>query len=89
MHEGVEDLLASVEEEFGVAISDYGRVSVMTPNELVEYLISRMPAPSESMGEDEQMEHIEAVLGELMARTVGITRYDADRPIEEIVAAAS
>jgi hypothetical protein len=88
MPDDIEELLENVEEEFGMVISDFSALSSSSPNELVEYIIRHMPPPGEMMGEDEQLEHVESVLGELMIRTFGISRYDADRPIAEIVAAS-
>jgi hypothetical protein len=89
MDDGVEELLENVEEEFGVVVPDHEAAAELSPNELVEFLIRAMPAPSESMSEDEQLEHIESVLGEVMVRSLGITRYDADMPIGEIAAAVA
>jgi hypothetical protein len=88
MADDIEELLENVEEEFGIVIPDPSALSTSSPNELVEYILRNMPAPGETVGEDEQLEYVESVLGELMIRTYGISRYDADLPIAEIVAAS-
>lgn len=71
----LDEFLASVEEEFGVSIEDPEQLD--TPGAVIDYVASET-SPPDGMNEDEHRDHIASVVGELMARTLGITRYRED-----------
>jgi hypothetical protein len=68
----LDEFFASVEEEFGVPIEDAEQLD--TPGALIDYIASATTA-QDGMDEEEHRDHIAGVVGELMARTLGITRY--------------
>ena len=71
----LDEFFASVEEEFGVAIDDTEQLE--TPGAVIDY-VSAETSPADGMDDDEHRDHIAGVVGELMARTLGITRYRED-----------
>lgn len=70
-------LIASIEEEFDVAL-DADQVGVLSIRDLVEYVAEAMDADAEPVDPDERVEHVEAVMGELLAQLLGVTRWDDD-----------
>ena len=93
-------LITSVEDEFGVEIDNADAAEVTTPRELAQYIVEgraedpgplaryiveNMPEPGEHMDEDERIEYVESVLGELIAQVLGITRYDEESTFGEIL----
>lgn len=72
----MDEFLAEVEEEFGVDI-DGQRDMFDTPGAVIDYVVAET-APADGMDEEEHRDHIASVVGELMARTLGITRYSED-----------
>ena len=71
----LDEFLASVEEEFGVDIEDAEQLD--TPGAVIDYVAAATPA-QDGMDEEEYRDHVAAIVGELMARTLGITRYRED-----------
>ena len=71
----LDEFFASVEEEFGVSIADPEQLD--TPRAVIDFVASET-APQDGMDDDEHRDHIASVVGELMARTLGITRYRED-----------
>jgi hypothetical protein len=71
----LDEFFATVEEEFGVAIED--REQLDTPGAVIDYVASETP-PQDGMDDDDHREHVASVVGELMARTLGVTRYRED-----------
>jgi hypothetical protein len=69
------EFFASVEEEFGVAIDDPEHLD--TPGAVIDY-VAEETSPQDGMDDDEHRDHVAGVVGELMARTLGITRYRED-----------
>ena len=78
-------LITSVEDEFGVEINNADAAEVTTPRELAQYIVENMPEPGEHMDEDERIDYVESVLGELIAQVLGITRYDEESTFGEIL----
>lgn len=68
----LDEFFAGVEEEFGVAAGDEDYLE--TPGDVIEFVVDNTE-PSEGMDDDEYREHVAGVIGEIMARTLGITRY--------------
>jgi hypothetical protein len=78
----LDEFFASVEEEFGVDIEDAEQLD--TPGAVIEF-VSGATDPADGMDEDEHRDHVASVVGELMARTLGITRYREDwRFVEDL-----
>ena len=48
-----------------------------TPGAVIDYVVAET-APADGMDEEEHRDHVASVVGELMARTLGITRYRED-----------
>src|SRR2546430_2115830 len=74
MSGALEELFARVDEEFGVDISGASQGTLKTPGDVIEYLLGETE-PSDGMSPEEHRDHLAAVLGELMAQTLGVTRY--------------
>lgn len=75
MSRPLDEFFAGVEEEFVVDIDD--RDLLDTPGAVIEYIVAET-TPADGMTEEEHRDHVAAVVGELMARTLGITRYGED-----------
>jgi molybdopterin converting factor small subunit len=71
----LDEFYASVEEEFGVDIEDVEQLD--TPGAVIDYVAAETPA-QDGMDEEEHRDHVGAIVGELMARTLGVTRYRED-----------
>jgi hypothetical protein len=71
----LDEFFANVEEEFGISIEDAEQLD--TPGAVIEYVVSST-TPQDGMDEEEHRDHVAGVVGELMARTLGITRYRND-----------
>lgn len=71
----LDEFFASVEEEFGVAIEDTEQLD--TPGAVIDY-VAGATRPQDGMDDEEHRDHVAGVVGELMARTLGITRYRED-----------
>jgi hypothetical protein len=72
----IDEFLAEVEEEFAVDI-DGRRDMFDTPGAVIDYVVAET-SPADGMDDDEHRDHVASVIGELMARTLGITRYRED-----------
>jgi hypothetical protein len=77
----LDEFFASVEEEFGVSIADAEQLD--TPGAVIDFIASETP-PQDGMDDEEHRDHVAAVVGELMARTLGITRYREDWRFEDL-----
>ena len=75
------EFFASVEEEFGVSIEDAEQLD--TPGAVIDFVVAETP-PEDGMDDEEHRDHVAAVIGELMARTLGITRYREDWRFEDL-----
>lgn len=71
----LEEFYASVEEEFGVPIDDAEQLD--TPGAVIDFIASELPA-QDGQNDEEHRDQIAGIVGELMARTLGITRYRED-----------
>jgi len=80
----LDEFFASVEDEFRVNISDEDRESLPTPGSVIDFVVENS-AVADDMDEEARREHIDGVLGELMAQTLGVTRYNEDsRFVEDL-----
>lgn len=71
----LEEFFAAVEEEFGVATGDGDAGYFETPGAVIDFIADNTK-PSDGMDDDEHREYVAGVVGEIMARTLGVTRYD-------------
>lgn len=70
----LEEFFAAVEEEFGVAVGDANEGFLETPGQVIDHIVENSE-PTDGMDAEEYREHVAGVLGEIMARTLGVTRY--------------
>lgn len=79
----LDEFFASVEDEFGVRIAGDDREALATPGDVIDFLMESSSV-AEEMDEDARREHIDGVLGELMAQTLGVTRYREDSRFQDL-----
>jgi hypothetical protein len=77
MSGALEEFFAGIDEEFGVDISIGHRHTLKTPGDVIDYLVAET-SPTDGMDPEEHRDHVAAVLGELMAQALGVTRYRED-----------
>jgi len=70
----LEEFFAAVEEEFGVPVGDAENGFLETPGQVIDFVVDNTD-PTDGMTADEHREHVAGVLGEILARTLGVTRY--------------
>ena len=76
MSRPLDEFFAEVEDEFGVDLDD--QLDIFdTPGAVIDYIVAET-SPTDGMTDDEHRDHVASVVGELMARTLGITRYQED-----------
>jgi hypothetical protein len=68
------EFFSGVEEEFGVPIGEADDHYLETPGSVIDFVVENS-SPSDGMDADEYREHVAGVIGEIMARTLGVTRY--------------
>lgn len=73
----LEEFFAAVEEEFDVPIGDANEGFLQTPGEVIDFVVDNSE-PTDGMDADEYRDHVAGVVGEIMARTLGVTRYTED-----------
>jgi len=73
----LKEFFAAIEEEFGVAAGDADSEVLQTPGDVIDFIVENSE-PSDGMADDEYRDHVAGVVGEIMARTLGVTRYDED-----------
>ena len=78
----MDEFFAELQEEFGVSV-DGQRDIFDTPGDVIDYVVSET-SPADGMDDDEHRDHIASVVGELMARTLGITRYREDSRFQDL-----
>lgn len=80
----LDQFFASVEDEFDVAIAVADREYLATPRDVIDF-VAETTVRDDTMDDDEHREQIAAVIGELMAQTLGVTRYNEDsRFVEDL-----
>ena len=77
----LDEFFASVEEEFGVSIEDAAQLN--TPGAVIDFVVAATSS-QDGMDDEEHRDHVGAVIGELMARTLGVTRYREDSRFEDL-----
>jgi hypothetical protein len=80
----LEEFFAAVEEEFGVPMGDGDASYLETPGAVID-MVTDNTEPSDGMTDDEHRDYVAGVVGEIMARTLGITRYnESSRFIQDL-----
>ena len=64
-------LFDAVADEFAIDVPTAARPRLTTVGALTEYVVRHHPPPGESLTDAELREHVEAVLGEVLARVCG------------------
>jgi hypothetical protein len=77
MSGALEELFARIDEEFDVDISGADQDTLRTPGDVIDY-VTEETSPADDMSPEEHREHVAAVLGELIAQALGVTRYSED-----------
>ena len=78
----LDEFFAGVEEEFGVEV--IGVDTLETPAAVIDFIVEATE-PDDGMSPEERRDHVAAVVGELMARTLGITRYsESSRFVQDL-----
>ncbi|MEO7083739.1 MAG: hypothetical protein ABI442_14820 [Gemmatimonadaceae bacterium] len=73
MSRALDEFYAAVAEEFGVDLGDAG-ATLETPGQVVGFVVDNT-APTDGLDDGNYREHVAGVVGEIMVRTLGITRY--------------
>jgi len=71
----LKEFFAAIEEEFGVPAGDADETTLQTPGEVIDFVVEHTE-PVDDMDAEEYRDHVAGVVGEIMARTLGLTRYD-------------
>ena len=71
----LKEFFAAIEEEFGVPAGDADETQLQTPGDVIDFVVEHTE-PVDDMDGDEYRDHVAGIVGEIMARTLGITRYD-------------
>ena len=80
----LEEFFAAVEEEFGVPMGDGDPSFLATPGAVIDFVVDNTQA-SDGMSGDEHREYVSSVIGEIMARTLGVTRYtESSRFVQDL-----
>ena len=80
----LEEFFSAVEEEFGVPVGEATDDFLQTPGHVIDFVVDNTD-PSDGMTSDEYRDHVAGVVGEIMARTLGVTRYsESSRFVQDL-----
>lgn len=80
----LEEFFAAIEEEFGVPVGDADEGYLETPGAVIDFIVDNT-SPTDGMDDEEYRDHVAGVVGEIMARTLGITRYsESSRFVQDL-----
>jgi len=80
----LEEFFAAVEEEFGVAVGETSDLFLETPGQVIDFVVDNTD-PSDGLTPDDYRDHVAGVVGEIMARTLGVTRYsESSRFVQDL-----
>jgi hypothetical protein len=80
----LDEFFSAVEEEFGVPVGDADDAYLETPGAVIDFVVENS-SPTDGMTDDEYRDHVAGVVGEIMARTLGITRYsESSRFVQDL-----
>jgi hypothetical protein len=73
----LDEFFSAVGDEFGFDIGGADDAFLETPGAVIDYVVENS-SPSDGMDDEEYRDHVAGVIGEIMARTLGVTRYSED-----------
>jgi hypothetical protein len=80
----LEEFFSAVEDEFDISLEGADAEYLDTPGAVIDYVAEQTDAVDD-LSDEEYREHIASVIGELMARTLGVTRYsEGSRFVEDL-----
>jgi hypothetical protein len=80
----LEEFYSAVEDEFGISLEGADQGYLDTPGAVIDYVTEETEAVDD-LSPEEYREHVAAVVGELIARTLGVTRYsEGSRFVEDL-----
>ena len=80
----LEEFFSAVEEEFGVTVGDANHSYLDRPGAVIDF-IAEATEPADGMSAEEHRDHVAGIVGEIMARTLGVTRYsEGSRFVEDL-----
>jgi hypothetical protein len=79
----LDEFFSAVEDEFGVPVGDADEGYLETPGAVIDYIVENSSA-ADGMTDDEYRDHVAGVVGEIMARTLGVTRYTEGSRFEDL-----
>ena len=82
MSRALEEFFAGVEDEFGVGFAGGDSEMFQTPGDVIDY-VAEQTSPSDGMTEEEHRDHVAAVIGEIMAQALGVTKYREESRFRE------
>jgi len=71
----LKEFFAAIEEEFGVPAGDTDETLLQTPGDVIDFVVEHSQ-PVDDMDAEEYRDHVAGIVGEIIARTLGLTRYD-------------
>ena len=71
----LKEFFAAIEEEFGVPAGDTDETLLQTPGDVIDFVVEHTQ-PVDDMDAEEYRDHVAGIVGEIIARTLGLTRYD-------------
>lgn len=78
------EFFSAVEDEFGIMVGDADEGYLETPGAVIDFVADNS-SPTDGMGPDEYRDHVAGVIGEIMARTLGVTRYsESSRFVQDL-----
>jgi hypothetical protein len=78
----LDEFFSGVEEEFGVPVGEADDAYLETPGAVIDFVVENS-SPSDGMTDEEYRDHVAGVVGEIMARTLGVTRYSESSRFRE------
>jgi hypothetical protein len=70
----LDEFYAAVSDEFGVDLGEADEAYLETPGAVIDFIVDGT-TPTDGMVGEEYRDHVAGVIGEIMARTLGVTRY--------------
>lgn len=70
----LDEFFAALEAEFDLEIPEVDRLALLTPGDVIDYLVEESDYASE-LDEEARRDEIANCVGEIMAESLGISRY--------------
>jgi hypothetical protein len=79
----LDEFYTAVSEEFGVDVEGAEDGGLSTAGEIIDFVVENT-TPTDGMDSQEHRDHVAGVIGEIMARILGVTRYTETSPLVEL-----